>query len=267
MPLVAIKKIPPDYKLDIEYLVKTYPLYFKSDAELPYIFVNIGRIFNEKGDIVNTINKSFKLNVKKTYSKGRHYYCISIEHIALNYGIPAGYFIEISLIFAGYYAAKYPIFPNEYRYDLEDLRSNVNLKRKIEEEIKAHEGLLKAYEALSLLSEAGLENISSDLFEGLKRFEQRDFEGSIKFFRKVTEGLKSFLKEKVELIDGLKGRKEKLAQLLSKSYDLISNFGEHYRTVGGYEEALLAKEIAVSLCTYIAQKTRTGKIMYSKEKT
>jgi len=147
------------------------------------------------------------------------------------------------------------------------LRSNVNLKRKIEEEIKAHEGLLKAYEALSLLSEAGLENISSDLFEGLKRFEQRDFEGSIKFFRKVTEGLKNFLKEKVELIDGLKGRKEKLAQLLSKSYDLISNFGEHYRTVGGYEEALLAKEIAVSLCTYIAQKTRTGKIMYSKEKT
>ncbi|MCD6371352.1 MAG: hypothetical protein J7L39_01380, partial [Candidatus Aenigmarchaeota archaeon] len=174
------------------------------------------------------------------------------------YSIPIGYYVELILLNFIVDGRKYTIYPNEIKLDLE---GPDDLKRKIQDEIEILKKISAMYEAVSLLSEVELDECSSDISEGLKRLETRDFEGAIKFFRKAIEGLKIHLKE-VESIDGLKSRADELKDCISKLYGLLSNFGEHYRTLGGMEEAVLAKDIVIAFSTYIANKIKTRRVQY-----
>ena len=187
-----------------------------------------------------------------------NFYYIDLGDIALEYSIPIGYYVELILLNFIVDGRKYTIYPNEIKLDLE---GPDDLKRKIQDEIEILKKISAMYEAVSLLSEVELDECSSDISEGLKRLETRDFEGAIKFFRKAIEGLKIHLKE-VESIDGLKSRADELKDCISKLYGLLSNFGEHYRTLGGMEEAVLAKDIVIAFSTYIANKIKTRRVQY-----
>ena len=100
----------------------------------------------------------------------------------------------------------------------------------------------------------------------MKRFDDKDYEGSVKFFRKACEGLKIYL-EKAQRVDGLEKRADELKRFSKSAYSLISNFGEHYKTSGGPEEAILARNLVLSLSRYLAEKLASKRIIIKKETT
>jgi len=291
VPLISVKKLQNDYRIQLNKLYNDYRRVFSVEnifsalklsvgpsLELPLsgylsisstslfpthrpkigIDVCIRRFYNEEGNLIREVDKVYRFYVERI---GDSYY-IDLENVALEeYGIPLGYYVD--LIFLNFVIdnRKYTIYPNETKLDLE---VPDDLKRKILDEIENIKRISKTYEVVPLLSEVGLEDCSSDISEGLRRLNERDFEGAIKFFRKAIEGLKTHLKE-IKSIDGIESRAEGLRDCLSKVYGLLSNFGEHYRTSGGMDEAALAKELTIAISTYIANKIKTGKVQYKEQ--
>lgn len=179
---------------------------------------------------------------------------LDVTEFALYEGIPKNYFIEIlATNFVYQYVDKntgaksiieLPIYPNELLMDVDDY----GIKGKIQEDIEQLQRIGEEFTTIGSLYQLKLFEIANDLTEALLRFERNDFEGSIKFFRKVIEGLKNYIEGR-PLVD--KNRTKKFSKLLSSSFGLISNFGEHAGTRGWIDEARLSKAIVVSTCRYL----------------
>jgi hypothetical protein len=221
-----------------------------------YARTHIYRVFNERGDVVKEIDEIIVAPVTGFITA----YILDLTEVHLRYGIPIGYFLEallISLIIkSGSKQYEMPIYPDEFRYSI-PLSTPSKVSNLVEGYARVLKELGGAYEVVSHLSAAGLQDIAADLLEGLRRFYNGDYEGSIKFFRKVIEGLRNIVNETGVFEEK---RKEFLYQYLSKAYQLISNFGEHAGTRGSLHEARLSRDIALSASRYLAEylKLRQG---------
>jgi len=217
-----------------------------------YARVHVCRVFNEEGDVVKEINENIEVPVTGFVT----IYVLDLAGVHFRYSIPIGYFLEILLISliveSGSKRGEMPVYPDEFRYLI-----SPSAPLKVSNLVEGYARVLKELggmpEVVSLLSIVGLQDISADLSEGLRRFYSGDYEGSIKFFRKVVEGLRNVV-EQTDVFE--EKRREFLYQYLSKAYHLISNFGEHAGTRGFLPEARLSRDIALSASRYLAEYLR-----------
>jgi len=256
MPYIMVKQVTGNYKVSLYDLKYLYPAYFKPDYTGQEIRANIilYKVFNNERELIQEVMKHYSLEIID-----EHYICI--EDICKELSIPVNYFIVFDVISIRKGYREFPVLPRDVKLNSDD----VELGKVVEKEIHEIKRIRETYEAPLLLSNAGLEAISRDLTEGLRRFEIRDYEGSIKFFRKTCEGLKEHLKS-IEKIDGLEKRAQEIRRLCNVLYSLLSNFGEHYKTLGGYDEAVLAKNLIVPLSAYIANKLISGRAIIKETK-
>jgi hypothetical protein len=231
------------------------PATFTTSGLNVYANAHIYRVFNEEGDVVKEFNKDIIAPVAGLFGLFPTY-ILDLTEVHLGYGIPIGYFLEVLLISltvkSGSKQFETLIYPDELKY-----LGSLSTPSKVSTLVKGNVNVLKelgsTYEVIGHLSVAGLQDIATDLLEGLRRFYSSDYEGSIKFFRKVVEGLRNVIKE-TDVFE--EKRKEFLYEYLSKAYQLISNFGEHAGTRGSLHEARLSRDIALSLSRYLAEYLR-----------
>ncbi len=231
------------------------PVTFTTSGSNVYANAHIYRVFNEEGDVVKEFNKDIVAPVAGL-SGLFPTYILDLTEVHLGYGIPIGYFLEVLLISltvkSGSKQFETLIYPDELKYlELSSPPSNVSTL--VKSNVNVLKELGSTYEVIGHLSVAGLQDIATDLLEGLRRFYSSDYEGSIKFFRKVVEGLRNVIKG-TDVFEG--NRKEFLYEYLSKAYQLISNFGEHAGTRGSLHEARLSRDLALSLSRYLAEYLR-----------
>ena len=256
MPYIMVSRVTEDYKINLSSLARLYPVYFDHFSKTVNILLY--KVFNDERKLYLDVMKKYALPVGGSFPS-----CyIDVESICEEHSIPVGYFLVFDVISVEVYGKIYLILPHDFKIECYDSE----IRKIIENEMSAFSKIREIYEVPDLLSNVGLNEISRDLTEGLKRFEDRDYEGSIKFFRKACEGLKLYL-EKAQRVDGLEKRADELKRLSKSIYSLISNFGEHYRTSGGPEEAVLARNLALPLSRYLAEKLASQRIIIKKETT
>jgi hypothetical protein len=112
-----------------------------------------------------------------------------------------------------------------------------------------------SFETIGLLHQSGNNEITEDLTQGLLRFEKGDWEGAIKFFRKVVEAFRHIV-QKEQPIEGSKNRAQAIQDFLSKSFGLLSNFGEHYGTHGAFQDAALARDLAIAISKFLTERRK-----------
>lgn len=152
----------------------------------------------------------------------------------------------------------YPILPDSVEkvgFDEDTQSIWEDVKQRIEFVMK----IAKEYGYWSMLVDTPLSNIADDLMEASSRYNMGDYEGAVKFYRKVVEGIRNFL-QGVSRIDGSENRAKALLDFTKKAFHLISNFGEHFGTSGGQEEAELARNITLDLLKYIITKIKQKRI-------
>lgn len=223
------------------------------------------RIFNEKFTLVSRPRIFCTLNLVYAESRGVRGHVegvyLDLTNLANKLSIPDSYIVEVlALAFVGG-EEEISIFPFETRID--DVSE---IHEQVEKELKALKKISDVFEASSFLKNVGLEDIAEELSNGHARFEQGDYDGCIKAYRKAVEGFRNFLREKTEeerkektfkrLIDGSANRTENIVSFLSKTYSLLSNFGEHYGTHAFDEEGTLARKLVESISEYLAKKLR-----------
>ncbi len=213
--------------------------------------VYINRFFNREGRIVKEYKKMQDVLIKKF----NYNFILDLEKFNIFDGIPLDSFVDLLItniiFFKNNTKYMFPVFPNEFRKYF-DPSASAKIKSFIDTEIEKLEKIGSTLEVIGMLYQIGLPDIANDLSEGLKRYHITDYEGSIKFFRKVVEGWKNILKNKKYKINiPSETRVEKLQKYTQKSFDLLSNFGEHSGTYGFMHEAILSKDIAVSLSRYM----------------
>lgn len=251
MSMIMAKKVNENGYIDILNLRNKYPkLCYESMKVL--IFVN--RIFNQEFKVVNTPKISIEAPI--IIEKIGEYitnYRLDLSGIWLKYGVPKEYFIEaiasnfIIRIKEDGKTLMVPIFPNEIVSDCD-----YEIEKRIKEEVETLQKVGESYEIIGKLYYKGLIEIAEDLREGLIRTEKNDIDGSIKFFRKVVEGFGSWVNA-----DTIKSpnRVEAINKFLKKSFHLLSNFGEHAGTGASINEAVLSKELTVSIAKYLIAKS------------
>lgn len=254
MPLVIVRPLEVENEkaaIDIDALKTPYPKFVKDGIRVRCL---INRIFiADTGKVVSQPRAMRIFDIfKPTYGSPK----LDISLYALPEGIPKGYFVELLLTNFVYEekqgTTEYPIYPRELRSDIHastpyEIRNET--QRQLDNLTKPSE----AYETIGFLHQAELHDVAVDLAEGLIRVGKDDYEGAIKFFRKVVEGIERHVKDK---IIGGESRTEEIGRFLKVSYSLMSNFGEHTGTHGWIDEALLSKEIAVSISRYILKTLR-----------
>ena len=224
----------------------------------------ISRIFNEKFDLVSrprvfrTLNLVNASGGTEQHAKGLY---LDITDLANKLSIPDGYIVEILGMAFIYQGEEISIFPFETKIDAMN-----GIRQRVEKELSTLKKIGAIFEASSFLKNVGLGDIAKQLSEGQSRFEQGDYDGSIKAYRKVVEGFRNFLREKSgeegkqkiykRLIDGSTSRTENIVGFLSKTYSLLSNFGEHYGTHAFDEEGIFARKLVESISEYLAKKLR-----------
>jgi hypothetical protein len=219
--------------------------------------IYIGRVFNENGEVVIEVNSVATVNVEHCPSWFSHglvtEYCVDLTELARKFNLSLNYYLEI-LLFSlmgrtgSLEQREYVVYPYEFRYNFNGVPDKIRVfVESYASSLKKAAGFL---ELPIILAEIGLEGLSADLVEGLKRFYGGDYEGSIKFFRKVVEGLRNYVREK--LVFGSK-RDGLLYDYLSKAFQLISNFGEHANTRGSVYEAEFSMEVCLSAVKYISR--------------
>ncbi|MCD6236372.1 MAG: hypothetical protein J7K13_00255 [Thermoplasmata archaeon] len=170
----------------------------------------------------------------------------------LKYGIPKGYCVELIItnfiIKSGDKTVLIPVFPNEIIPDCD-----YGIREVIETDVKVLQEITETYEVIGKLHYLGLIDIAEDLREAEIRLEKGDIDGSIKFFRKTVEGLKKFVSKNKSILESA-NRADALKDYITKSYHLLSNFGEHTGTEALTAEAHLSKTITVSIAKYIVEK-------------
>ena len=225
----------------------------------------ISRIFNEQFHIVNKPHIFCRLFLAKATSGGAkdsaQGFYLDLTDQANQLSIPDGYIMEILAIAFISRDQETSIFPFETRIDSID-----EIRKQVEEELKTLAEIGHVFEASSFLTNIGLKDIAEELSDGYVKFSQGDYDGSIKAYRKVVEGFRNFLREKTEegkeekpfkrLIDGSASRTENIVGFLSKTFSLLSNFGEHYGTHAFDEEGIFARKLVESISEYLEKKLR-----------
>jgi hypothetical protein len=221
--------------------------------------VYIGRLFNEDGEVVKEVNSVVTVDVKDcstfhpktlTFFPG---YCIDLTGLARKLELPLKYYLEILLFTlivktGSPEQREYLVYPYEFRYNLNGVPDKIRVF--VESYAPSLKKAAGSVELSVILAKIGLEGLSGDLVEGLKRFYSGDYEGSIKFFRKVVEGLRNYVREKP--VFGSK-RDKLLHDYLSKAFQLISNFGEHANTRGSVYEAEFSMEVCLSAVKFLSR--------------
>jgi hypothetical protein len=224
--------------------------------------VYIGRLFNEDGEVVMEVNSVATVDVKYCPSLSSPTlftkYCIDLTGVARKLELPPKYYLEILLFtlivkMGSLGQREYLVYPYEFRYNLNGVPNKIRVF--VESFAPSLKKVAGSVELLIILTKIGLEGLSADLVEGLKRFYSGDYEGFIKFFRKVVEGLRNHVREKP--VVGSK-KDELLHDYLSKAFQLISNFGEHANTHGSVYEAEFSMEVCLSTVKYIARYLLSG---------
>jgi len=263
MPAILVSKIIPyGSSLAIELHSKIVEKYRHilgglKEGEMRVVTYLYG-VYNENGKIVKAYRKFYTAPLRKVMDfYGQHFYVVDMNTLVAD-GIPVGY-ILVQILFTlrvekvhGATSIRLPIFPGEYLYFYSsDIPDHVR-SRMVEYEIGPLLRSAKELDLVFFLSEVGLGNIADDLVEGLKRFNASDYEGAIKFFRKVVEGFRELLKRDELIASCLSDkRRELLTEFLSKTFSLLSNFGEHAGTQGSVDEAKFSKEIVLAVSRYI----------------
>jgi len=267
MPAVLVSKIIPYgtalfVELNSNIIGKYKHIFENLKDEKIYVVTYLYGVYNENGEIVKEYRKFYKMPIRKiqyyvNYILFIQKFYIDISDLVAD-GIPAGH-ILIQVLFAlqiekasDATSIKIPILPGEcpLYYSLDIPNSAFT---RINHEVGSLSRSREELEIVFNLFEIGLENIASDLMEGLKRFNASDYEGAIKFFRKVVEGFRELLKRNELKAVGLGNRRQELlTEFLSKTFSLLSNFGEHAGTQGSIDEAKFSKEIVFAISRYIA---------------
>jgi len=231
--------------------------------------VYLSRVFNEECEVVNeprqflavnlVLAKEYDKEPRKGYSQANGYF-IDVDSLANELSIPDGYSLEVLLLSLANrkYGVK-TLFPYETR-----VVAIKGIEGKIKERVEALRKIGIVSQSQSFLSGLGLQDIAEDLSLGYARFEKGDYDGAIKAYRKVVEGFRNyFAKKEVNgkkvykiLIDNSESRTEKIVDLLSKSYSLLSNFGEHHGTRAFYEEGIFANNLVEGLTEYLTKKLK-----------
>jgi hypothetical protein len=220
----------------------------------------VSRIFNEKFEPVSRpkVYRNFNLVRVKTEKEG-YKYSLDLSDLVEKLSIPNGYYIEI-LVMAFTGQKEKVIYPFEVKVD-----SVPELKQQVESELETLSKISTIFEASSVFKEIGLKDIAKELSDGYTKFETGDYDGVIKAYRKVVEGFRNYFKKEVKepgtgaskrLIDSSASRTENLVDFLSKTYSLLSNFGEHYGTKAFDEEAIFTRKLVESISEYISKKLR-----------
>jgi len=226
----------------------------------------VSRIFNEKLSLVSRPRIFSTLNLVYAQSGDRKGYAdgvyLDLTNLADKLSIPDGYIVEILAMAFVNGKGEISIFPFETRIDAVS-----EIHEHVEKELEALKKISDIFEASSFLKNIGLKDIAKEMSDGHARFEQGDYDGSIKAYRKIVEGFRNFLREKTEeegkeektfkrLIDSSANRTENIVGFLSKTYSLLSNFGEHYGTHAFDEEGIFARKLVESISEYLAKKLR-----------
>ena len=250
-----------------EELVENYEHVFKAltqaskkgdslEAPLAQARVYIGRLFNEDGEVVMEINSVDTVDVKycppfspTTLFPG---YCIDLTGVARKLELPLKYYLEILLFtlivkMGSLVQREYLVYPYEFRYNLHGVPDKIRVF--VESYAPSLKKAAGSVELSIILAKIGLESLSADLVDGLKRFYSGDYEVSIKFFRKVIEGLRNHVRESMFWSK----RDELLHDYLSKTFQLISNFGEHASTRASVYEAESSMEVCLSGVKYLSR--------------
>jgi hypothetical protein len=249
MSMTIAKKVNENGYIDISMLGNKYPKLFIEGTKV-LIFAN--RIFNQELKIVNMPKKSMEAPIFAETVGYTIYYKLNLLNLCLDYGIPKDYFIEVIasnfiVTIQGVERIFIPIFPNEIVLDCD-----YGIKKQVEEEMGLLQKTAEGYEIIGKLYHIGLTEIAEDLREGIIRSEKTDIDGSIKFFRKAIEGFKGWVNAET-----LKSpnRVEAIKKYLAKTFHLLSNFGEHTGTEASINEAILAKELTISIAKYLVAKS------------
>lgn len=251
------------FTIEVNVLGKTYGHIITEDTRCN---AYLSRIFNEAHEVCvePRVFSTLDLLSTKEYDGNKDVmnYYLDIDELAHQLSIPDGYYAEILLtsLLNKRFGEKV-VFPNETkRYIAKDL------EKLVEERMNVLSNISATTQSHSFLGELGLGDIAKDLSIGYSRFEIGDYDGAIKYYRRVIEGYKNYLIEKEEkegkkvfktLIDGSDSRTDKIVDMLSKSYSLLSNFGEHYGTHAYDEEGVFAHKLVQNLTEYITKKLRT----------
>lgn len=244
--MIIVQRLDENLRVRIDELAKKYS---HACIEGHEIDVYINRIFNEEKKVVSKPERSISLKIVKDII----YKFLDFSIIAPELGIPTGYFVEV--LATNFVTARIPdmsplrvpIFPNEIKIDADS-----QIKELIEDEIKTLEKVGKTLETVGLLSDHNLPELADHLRDGITRLEKFDYEGSVMSFRKVIEGFRNLMKDKI--VDGSENRSKEIRSFLSKAFSLLSNFGEHVGTRGLMDEAIFARELAVSVSGYMLKK-------------
>jgi hypothetical protein len=246
MTLVITRRIQDLSTINIDYLQQYYPKDVMPSSKLFFI---ISRVFNDQFKLLDlTFDVPFERDIIRKSISIHPYmeYALNIGDIIDKNHIAKDCYVEVIVRYVTTEGKIKMIFPGEIRYNGIDKITNIHefTVKEIIDELEPHETATK-------LASLNYPNLSTDLIQSIKRFNSGDFEGSIKFSRKVVEGIRQL---KVEDIINESNRQDKLKSYLSSSFNLLSNFGEHTGTSASEEEALLAKDIAFGLATYLVSK-------------
>ncbi|MCJ7633277.1 hypothetical protein MUP77_12910, partial [Candidatus Bathyarchaeota archaeon] len=181
--------------------------------------------------------------------------------LAYKLSMPDGYLVEALVVaLINQQGEEKVMFPYEIRIDAFE-----GIKGKVEERVDVLRQIGNASESYSFLAELGLKDIAEELSQGYARFESGDYDGAIKAYRKVVEGFRNHFQKKEEpegkksyrrLLDGSESRTEKMIEFLSKTYSLLSNFGEHYGTHAFDEEGVFTRKMVENLTEYLTKKLK-----------
>lgn len=269
MPLIIAKTF--DLKNEKRYLTlsklrTSYPDLFGSQN----VRVYLNRIYNNRSKkIIHEPKESLVIS----FSTSRvGYVDLDVTDIVRKYSIPKDYLIELMIISLVKESnvrlhkistgevivrtVEYPIFPKEFVIECYD----TEIMKRIEEETSSYQRISESYQAVGFLHQKGQLTIGENLLKALVRFDNNDYEGSIKFFRNVLDGLKNLLKDTE--ITASTNRNEVIREFVTKGYHMLSNFGEHDGTVGGEEEARLARDITVALATYVGKSKKLKDVQF-----
>ena len=245
MSMIIVKPIDSEEKMEVQDLYYKYPVLMNTTDMKILCFIN--RVFNTQKEVVLTP----KISVLASVVKPDAYQNWKFNLISLlTLGIASGYYVEViatNFVFHDGGATNFiPFFPNELIADC-----HYSIKERIGDEIKLLKDVGHSYEIIGLLYQKKLGVIGDDFREAIIRFENHDYEGSIKFFRKVIEGFREYAKNNIVVSQN---RTDNLKDFLTKTFHLLSNFGEHAGTSASFDEAILSKEITIAVSSYISKK-------------
>ncbi len=290
MPLIVLVKVDRGYRVSVHELFNLYPIYFdeirdlinslKSKYSNHYTYDIKSNTYAE-----TIVLSAYNYNKKKLKDLSEYWlipldlypsrYNMVIYDLIKKHSLPVGYYIVLAIygirvtinVVEKFSRERkhvesvikvYPILPDS----IEKVGFNENthgIWEDVEEKMEFINKIAREYGTWSMVVDTPLSNVVSDLMEASARYNMGDYEGAVKFYRKVIEGMKNFL-QNVDRVDGSEKRADALLDFSKKAFHLISNFGEHFGTSGGPEEAELARNITLDLLKYIMLKFKQKRI-------